>query len=467
MAHSVIGVPTSVPAFIGYTELAPEGLQAIPIGSLAELEQLFGAGYGPRYSLADVTPAAGDFTAAGRNYRLVDESGLSNGDYSPYNLYGSLQLFYANGGANCYVVSVGRYGDAISSDALIEGLQAVEVLPGPTMLVVPDAVLLDAGSYDDVVQAMIRQCNELQDRVAILDLLSAVHVTQASLPIAIGDFRQRAGNDGLGFAVSYFPALNTSVVPTPITYMNIIDADLPVLRTMLKSQATPGQYALIDSLVPTSDPAAINQKALDAFPLLAQIEKIIAAKNGVLPPSGAMAGVYAQTDAARGVWSTPANVTLSAVVSPAYRITNAEQEGMNLTPDGKAVNAIRELPDRGTVVWGARTLDGNNSDYRYVQVRRTLIYIEQSVKQALEQFVFAANDGNTWSAAVAMVSNFLQGIWAAGGLMAEGRLQCSMRPRLDHDRTGHPRRLHDRAGRVGAHPSRGVHRADVEAGDRG
>jgi hypothetical protein len=68
-------------------------------------------------------------------------------------------------------------------------------------------------------------------------------------------------------------------------------------------------------------------------------------------------------------------------------------------------------------VWGARTLDGNSNDYRYIQVRRTLIYIEQSVKAALNPFVFAANDGKTWVSVTSMVSNFLSDLWAKGGLM--------------------------------------------------
>jgi hypothetical protein len=81
------------------------------------------------------------------------------------------------------------------------------------------------------------------------------------------------------------------------------------------------------------------------------------------------------------------------------------------------VDAIREFTGRGTVVWGARTLDGNSRDWRYIQVRRTLIYIEQSIKLALDPFVFAANDASTWSTVVSMVSSFLQGLWSQGGLM--------------------------------------------------
>ena len=87
--------------------------------------------------------------------------------------------------------------------------------------------------------------------------------------------------------------------------------------------------------------------------------------------------------------------------------------------NGKAVNAIRTFVGRGTLVWGARTLDGNSNDWRYIQVRRTLIYIEQSVKVALDRFVFAANDGQTWVAVTSMISNFLQGLWSQGGLMGD------------------------------------------------
>jgi phage tail sheath protein FI len=69
------------------------------------------------------------------------------------------------------------------------------------------------------------------------------------------------------------------------------------------------------------------------------------------------------------------------------------------------------------VVWGARTLDGNSNDFRYVQVRRTLIYVEQSIKAAIQPFVFAANDAGTWISVTSMISNFLTNLWQAGGLM--------------------------------------------------
>jgi uncharacterized protein len=161
----------------------------------------------------------------------------------------------------------------------------------------------------------------------------------------------------------------------------------------------------------------LNQNLTAALPLLKDIERIIVQMNDLLPPSGAMAGVYSYVDTTRGVWNAPANVPLYSVARPSFLLNSEQQADLNMPVDGKAVDALRQFPGRGTVVWGARTLDGNSNDYRYIQVRRTLIYIEQSIKNALNPFVFAPNTGQTWSTVVSMVSSFLQTLWSQGGLM--------------------------------------------------
>jgi phage tail sheath protein FI len=130
-----------------------------------------------------------------------------------------------------------------------------------------------------------------------------------------------------------------------------------------------------------------------------------------------MAGVYTLNDATRGVWNAPANVGLIAVTAPTIRISNTMQQDLNMPIDGLAINAIRDFIGRGTLVWGARTLDGNSNDWRYIQVRRALIYIEQSVELALNKFVFAPNVAQTWVSVSSMIGSFLRGVWSAGGLM--------------------------------------------------
>ncbi len=137
----------------------------------------------------------------------------------------------------------------------------------------------------------------------------------------------------------------------------------------------------------------------------------------VLPPSSAMAGVYAMVDAARGVWKSPANVSLNNVMAPTVSMESAEQEGLNVSDDGKSINAIRQFAGQGVLVWGARTLDGNSNEWRYVSVRRFFNMVEESTKKASEKFVFEPNDANTWVKVKAMIENFLTVQWREGALM--------------------------------------------------
>ncbi len=97
-------------------------------------------------------------------------------------------------------------------------------------------------------------------------------------------------------------------------------------------------------------------------------------------------------------------------------ISDAEQEDLNTPLDGKAVNAIRLFPERGNLVWGARTLDGNSSEWRYVNIRRTAIMLEQSIKAALDPFVFKPNTAPTWLMVKSVIENFLNGLWKQGAL---------------------------------------------------
>jgi phage tail sheath protein FI len=137
-----------------------------------------------------------------------------------------------------------------------------------------------------------------------------------------------------------------------------------------------------------------------------------------VPPSGAIAGVYARVDRARGVWKAPANVGLSLVIAPAVKVTNDLQDGLNIdATTGKSVNAIRAFFGKGTMVWGGRTLAGNDNEWRYVSVRRFANFVEESVRKAIGVFVFEPNDANTWVKVRTMIENFLINQWRDGALM--------------------------------------------------
>ena len=136
----------------------------------------------------------------------------------------------------------------------------------------------------------------------------------------------------------------------------------------------------------------------------------------MVPPSGTMAGIYASVDRSRGVWKAPANVSLNGVVGPAVKIEDKEQNDLNIHGTGKSVNVIRAFTGKGILVWGARTLAGNDNEWKYIPVRRFFNFAEESIKKAAEPFVFEPNDANTWVRVKAMIENFLTLQWRAGAL---------------------------------------------------
>ncbi len=151
-------------------------------------------------------------------------------------------------------------------------------------------------------------------------------------------------------------------------------------------------------------------------PVLSQVYANILGQLRTQPPSGAIAGIYNLVDDSRGVFKAPANVSLTGISSPSFLIDDQDQESMNVHPSGKSVNAIRSFVNKGTLVWGARTLDGNSNEWRYVSVRRYFIFVEESIQEALEPFVFEPNDINTWTRIRAMITNFLLNQWRSGAL---------------------------------------------------
>jgi phage tail sheath protein FI len=150
------------------------------------------------------------------------------------------------------------------------------------------------------------------------------------------------------------------------------------------------------------------------YPWIA-IQDPIKAEDGsvrFVPPSGHMAGVYARTDIERGVHKAPANELLKGVVRLERTITLGEQEVLN--PDG--VNCIRQFRGRGIRVWGARTVS-SDSEWKYVNVRRLFLYLEESIEEGTQWVVFEPNDKPLWQRVIRSVSEFLERVWRDGALM--------------------------------------------------
>lgn len=133
-------------------------------------------------------------------------------------------------------------------------------------------------------------------------------------------------------------------------------------------------------------------------------------KADYIPPSGAVLGVYSRTDIARGVHKAPANETV-ACTGLKVNYTKGEQDILN--PEG--VNLIRSFPGQGIRIWGARTAS-SNSAFKYVNVRRLFIFVEESIKANTNWVVFEPNDPSLWQRVSMTISNFLDGLWRTGML---------------------------------------------------
>lgn len=602
---SVAPVETAIPAFVGYTEKAErngESLHLKPtrIESIAEYEALFGGG-----------PAQDVEIFLDNNNNFVQGQGKN-----AFYLYDGLRLFYANGGGKCYIVSVGKYTDAVSDPGISSGLAELEKEDEPTIILLPDAVALSGGLYT-VQQKALAQCAKLMDRVAVCDLEKSLDTTvfktkadsfkngigindlkygaaygpwvHAALPrqvwlrnlalkrfgpntdvqlesltsdpkilALIADTRQAESTEksvkttegnlsggpgkkledaltaaldnwrtqvitpgsptkanvqaalrqltdltmailnevnGLKVAAAGFPAgtkfelakaisdylgsptLKDSVIrlgahhnhltnlvpaanqmiiietPPSANFNNSADllgsgngaallagalADVPLSTAVAGEYAaatdakTRGMVAFAAAYAALSEAIAcfksihagihsfektLNDALAAAFGKFKELAEKGAEALNLIPPSGAVAGIYAKVDNERGVWKAPANVSLSAVNGPAVRISHEQQGEYNVDVNaGKSINIIRAFTGKGTLVWGARTLAGNDNEWRYVSVRRFFNFVEESVKKATEQFVFEPNDANTWVRVQAMIENFLTTLWRQGAL---------------------------------------------------
>lgn len=417
---SIAAVETAIPAFIGYTEKArekaDEDLLFVPkrITSMLEYIQYFG---GPQTEQRIALNIDEVQDTDGNRISIELNAALADADRSKHLMYYSLQAFYANGGGPCYIVSVGGYSE-IPEDAgnpipaiqpgdntptlMYRGLAEVKKVDEVTLICFPESQGVSTQADQiGLFDAAMAQCFELKDRFTVMDL----YAHQGRDVDAIADeFRANPAGDSdtRSYGGVYFPDLNTTFDyafdPTTVIINHqlvIGDAD-PVAGGLNEENLT----ALSDDFADLRVPAETAIKQLPCR----------------IPASPVVLGAYARVDNARGVFKAPANVKLNNVIDPVLKINDELQAGLNVTPSGLSINAIRTFVGRGNVIYGARTLDGNSNDFRYVPVRRFLIFAEESIKKAMEQFVFEPNDANTWATVRGSIENFLTQQWNAGAL---------------------------------------------------
>ncbi len=260
----------------------------------------------------------------------------------------ALYSFFANGGKRCYVVGVWE-----NSDTALKGSDG-----GPGKRTGLEAlkevdevsILAVPGATSKAVQqAMITQCELLKDRFCILDSEKDADMSKVKT--------QREGlTSDKGYGALYYPWIKMGV--------EVENNGKTELKSMF------------------------------------------------VPPSGAVAGIYARSDTERGVHKAPANEVVRNVTELEFTLTDAEQDILN----PKGINCIRSFSGRGIRVWGARTISGDSS-WKYVNIRRLFIYLEESIEEATQWVVFEPNDERLWARVRQTIENFLNRVWRDGALM--------------------------------------------------
>ncbi|MCG1017255.1 MULTISPECIES: phage tail sheath C-terminal domain-containing protein [Burkholderiaceae] len=315
----------------------------------------------------------------------------------------SIQAYFENGGGPCYILSIQQ----LTSQADIES----------AILAYPDISLLcycgNQPSEPENVKITFKNLIDPQKNLGYFVL------TDSDLDnvknIDFGNKEQVA---------IYYPALQMNY------QMTIPDDNKITLKGSFKSFSSsgtplPSTLKLLIDYKPKND-----AEQRDKDELIGKIRSLSAIP---LRASGVMAGVYARTDALRGVWKAPANVTLSSVKGTVWpcptpqgviqkapqpvTVTDEIQEKLN--PVG--INAIRYFTNQQAyVVWGARTQNGTDDNpdkrWRYIPVRRLFNAAERDIKAAMRQVVFEPNSQPTWEKVRAAIDAYLHAIWSKGGL---------------------------------------------------
>lgn len=271
-------------------------------------------------------------------------------------------------------------------------------------------------------------------------------IPPANLPAVIAAVALKHGSDedlSQITAVEYTDALTALEKVDDVNIVCVPDrTDLAVQKAMKDHcEKMQDRFAILDpppNLKPTeitairndpTFPASRNGYAALYYPQINITNPVGADKGKPLkvPPSGHLAGVYARVDNDRGVHKAPANEELRGVLSLERVLSDDENGPLNEL----SINVIRAFPGRGILVWGARTIS-TETQWRYINVRRLLLFIEESIQEGTQFAVFEPNNTELWQKVKRTVSEFLDRVWRSGALLGD-KAEEAYRVRIDDE----------------------------------
>jgi uncharacterized protein len=415
--RTITGVATSIALFIGWASRGPTD-RALRLTSFADLERQYG--------------------------------GLDLRSLLGY----AVGHFYDNGGIDAYVLRIAA-DDAVSAEASIGSLALTASSPGawagdyrvrltrraddPTRFRLD---VLHAPSDDAVVESF-ENLSMSDDDARFVD--TVINGRSAFITVAAGDATTpgdatvdlddtTGGADGTvigpddasfrtavlerfdsGNAADRIDIFNLVCVPglTDATTISALQGHCRRRRAFLIVDPVPDDSVATVSLAGLTQADAMNSAFF--FPWVIAPDPLRERALRAFPPCGFVAGVFARTDATRGVWKAPAGSEAGINGAAGLAITMSDRENGQLNPKG--INCLRTLPVFGTVVWGSRTLHGDNdraSEWKYVPVRRLALFLEESLYRGTQWVVFEPNDEPLWAQIRLNIGAFLQNLFRQG-----------------------------------------------------
>ena len=407
---TIIATETAIPAFIGYTQKAQKleigDLAFTPtrIESMAEYEQYFGTRVNETVNVI----ITDELSKVGTTITPVSRKIEIKVPFLRNNMHYQLQSYFANGGGPCYIVSVGKPKQMLSKKELKKGLDEVYKSAEPTLLVFTDGTnLTKATDLYSLYNEALLQASELGNRFVIMDISHNELQGKSAIEVFRDSVTGGENPASLKYGAAYFPFLHSTI---PCYYA---DSSARITHDTITKEEGAADVAARGEW----DTFYLNNPKLIGTAVLALIKTEIANYPVTLAPSPSIAGIYSIVDRNKGVWKAPANFALSLIKGPATTIDNSEQETLNTDVNsGKSINAIRYFNGKGTLLWGARTLAGNDNDWRYISIRRLFNMMEDSVSKGIAAFTFEPNEETTWMKVKTMIENFLTTLWKSGAL---------------------------------------------------
>jgi phage tail sheath protein FI len=445
--HSITGVATSIAVFIGWTTQGPVK-EATLVQSWSDYQTLFG---GLTNSSSYLAYAVNQFFGNGGTQAYIvrivadsDTTGATHIATTASHEVSTLKLFASNPGAwgnNIQVVVTPTVADPNRFSLVVQSVSGSQT----TTLESYAGLSVTATDSQYVVTVIDSDSNY----ITFVDPSSGTFTAPTTAPskttVLLGSTTKAVDGDVLDptdTTVKFVDTLkltsaNSTTIPwlDPVPIFNIVcipgESDATTLEIFQGYCALRRAFLIIDapknstvSGLTTTGPVGTGGTPFSSqylsnsayyFPWVLAPDPLVGNRPKLFPPCGFVAGIYASTDATRGVWKAPAgiNASLSGVLGLQFALTDGQNGSLN----PQAVNCLRQFKVYGDVVWGARTMAGNDeagSQWKYVPIRRLALFLESSLYDGTQWVVFEPNDETLWGQVRMNIGTFMQGLFLQG-----------------------------------------------------